>query len=83
MRPGDRAGSGLAKEVDIGGRLDPIQGVASPKTARASRFTAYESHASHILHGRTHKFHVFQGISCSFLQACVSVRRIAFLTAVV
>src|SRR5262249_1251695 len=48
-------------------RLNPIQGVASPNVARASRFTAYESHASHILRGGPHKSHRSHGVSCSFL----------------
>jgi hypothetical protein len=49
--------------------LNPIQGVTGPNIARASRFTAYESHASHILHSGPYKIHRFQGISCSFLHS--------------
>ncbi len=49
--------------------LNPIQGVAGPNVARASRFTAYESHASHILRSRPYIIHRFQGVSCNFLHA--------------
>jgi hypothetical protein len=48
-------------------RLNPIQAVAGRKVARASRFTAYRSHTSHILRFGPHKIHRFQGVSCSFL----------------
>jgi len=47
--------------------LNPIQAVAGRKVAKASRFTAYKSYTSHILHSRTHKIHRSAGVSCSFL----------------
>jgi hypothetical protein len=49
--------------------LNPIQKVAGRKIARASRFTAYRSHTSHILRSGAHKIHGFRGVSCSFLQS--------------
>jgi integrase len=47
--------------------LNPILDVAGRKLARASRFTAYKSHTSHILRSGTHRGHKSQGVSCSFL----------------
>ena len=72
-KPFDTLAEGLIKKDSRGDwirtsdLLNPIQEVAGPKTARASRFTAYKSYTSHILREKTHKIHGFQGVSCSFL----------------
>src|SRR5690242_13339535 len=52
--------------------------VAGPNVARASRFMAYESHASHFLRGGPHKIHRFRGVSCNFLHLFLhSIARMA------
>ena len=55
--------------------LNPIQVVAGGNIARISHFTAYKSHASHILPFGPHIFHRFQGVSCSFLHSWMVMRR--------
>src|SRR4029077_5789760 len=60
----------------IDDRLNPILEVPDLLYARASHFTAYEPHTSHILRSGTHIFHRSRRVSCSFLQE--SCRRASF-----
>jgi hypothetical protein len=72
-KPFDVAAEGLLSKNSRGDWIrtsdlpNPIQAAAGRNVARASRFTAYKSHASHIVRFGTHRIHRLAGVSCSFL----------------